>query len=376
MRGVRGVGLVLIDKGRGDVDRLVGGVVGGAHDPVGAGARNRSGAAQHHEGVLRRDLVAGAGDAVGPVRAQRIIGRQRNIDGAVAAFGDQVQSVIEELAEEGHPAVEGRAQPLVRGDIGNDQRAVFGFQTLGLEHQIELGLGRVARRLFRDLVEASVGVDGDNRTDEGGVGGAHHGQVAIDVRRAGEGQGGDDGGRVVEAHVGDKIRDQARIGVRDIARVPAVHARRRGADRAVVVVGDGLAAAQRHAVVALVDEVRVQQPRHRLVRRAPELTSFDQVVVAAVHRAQTIGRLRVRDGQGQGRIKAGRGVPGPVGDDPAAGVQTDFRQGRAVGVRLGDPDLLQDEFQIMLIERDHLCLRGGNAWEEAERDRAQRRRET
>ena len=255
MRGMGGVGLVLVHKGGGDVQRLVRRVVGGAHDPVGAGTGHGGRAAHHHEGVLRPHLVSCAGHAVGTVRPQGIIGRQGDVDGAVVGLGDQVQAVIEELAEEGHPGVEGRSQPLVRRHIGNDQRAVFGLQTLGLQHGVELGLSGFARGLLGGGVQSGVGVDRGQRSDQGRMGGPHHLQIAIDVGRARKGQGGDDGGRIGEAHVRDQVRDQARIGVRDIARMAAVHPRRGGADHAVVVIGDRLAAAQRHAVVALIDEV-------------------------------------------------------------------------------------------------------------------------
>ncbi|MND92578.1 hypothetical protein D3C80_847400 [compost metagenome] len=360
MRSMGCIGLVLVDEGRGDVDRLVRRVVGSAHDPVGAGARHRGGAAKGHEGVLGADLVARARNAVSPVRAQGIIRRQGDIDGAVAGFGDQVQTMVEELAEEGHPTVEGRAQTFIRCDVGDDQRAVLGLQPLVVEHGLEIGLGCIARSLLGGRIQPGVGVDGDNRVDQGRMSGAHHGQITIDICGTGKGEGGDDGGRIVEAHVGDKVRDQPRIGVRDIARMAAVDAGRRPADRPVVVVGDALAAPQRHGVVALIDKIGVEQARHRLVCRAPVFAPLHDVIVAAVDRSQAEGRLGVGNGQRQGRIEAGRGVPGPISDDLAGGVQPDFGQRSAVRMSFGDLDLLQDEFQIMLIKRDHCSLQGEN----------------
>ena len=37
--------------------------------------------------------------------------------GAAAALGDEIEAVIEELAEECHPGVERRRQPCIRGDV-------------------------------------------------------------------------------------------------------------------------------------------------------------------------------------------------------------------------------------------------------------------
>ena len=88
------------------------------------------------------------------------------------------------------------------------------------------------------------------------------------------------------------------------------------------------------------------------------LAARHDVVVAAIDRAQAERGLGVGNGQRQAGIECGRDIPGPVGDDPTRGVQPDLGQRRAVGVRLGDPDLLQDEFQIVFVERDHDGLRG------------------
>ena len=60
-----------------------------------------------------RQLVAGAGDAVGTESHERIVGLQRDEHGAVAALLHQVEAVVEELAEEHEPQVEGRGQALV-----------------------------------------------------------------------------------------------------------------------------------------------------------------------------------------------------------------------------------------------------------------------
>ena len=115
MRSSRGVRLVLIDPwrrcvlglGRQTCQRIdgwraarqrheVGAVVGGAEDAVGA------------------KTIVSADDAVLALVVKLIIALQRNIDRAVAALGDQVEAVIEELAEECHPTVEARRQ----ADVG------------------------------------------------------------------------------------------------------------------------------------------------------------------------------------------------------------------------------------------------------------------
>ena len=64
------------------------------------------GARQHHEvGVAARDV-------------ERIVRLQRNEDGAAAALVDQVEAVIEELAEQREPRVERCRQAFVGRDVG------------------------------------------------------------------------------------------------------------------------------------------------------------------------------------------------------------------------------------------------------------------
>ena len=121
MRGMRGIGLVLVDERRRRVGVLVD-VVGGADQAVGAG--EVGGARQHHELLAGiGHLVAGAGNAVRTDRDQRIVRQQRDEHRAAAALGDQVEAVVEELAEEGEPAVERRRQAGVRRDVGDEQVA-------------------------------------------------------------------------------------------------------------------------------------------------------------------------------------------------------------------------------------------------------------
>ncbi|MCY1409696.1 hypothetical protein D3C76_984810 [compost metagenome] len=91
MRRMRAVGLVLVDEGRGGIGVLVD-IVGVTQNAV--RPRLVGGAGQHHE-VGRR-----------PLHVQRIVRLQWNEHGAGTALGDQVEAMVEELAEEGHPGVE------------------------------------------------------------------------------------------------------------------------------------------------------------------------------------------------------------------------------------------------------------------------------
>ena len=82
------------------------------------------GARQHHEvGVAARDV-------------ERIVRLQRNEHRAAAALVDEVEAVIEELAEQREPGVERRRQALVRRDVGQmDVVAVHG-DAEGLERRV------------------------------------------------------------------------------------------------------------------------------------------------------------------------------------------------------------------------------------------------
>ena len=58
---------------------------------------------------------------------ERIVRLQRNEDRAAAALVDEVEAVIEELAEQREPGVERRRQAFVRRDVGQvDVVAVHG----------------------------------------------------------------------------------------------------------------------------------------------------------------------------------------------------------------------------------------------------------
>ena len=120
VRGMRGIGLVLVDERRRLVVVEVH-VVGGAEDAVGAGGHAAvGGARQRHEALGGRQIVTVAEDPVG-AGDERVIRLQRNEDGSVAALIDQVEAVIEELAEEREPGVELRRQRRVRRRVRDEE---------------------------------------------------------------------------------------------------------------------------------------------------------------------------------------------------------------------------------------------------------------
>ena len=97
LRGsIRRIGLVLVDERRDLVDRLA----------VGIQRRARQ---RHEVRVATRHI-------------QRIIRLQRHVDRAEPALADEIEAVVEELAEDRHPAVEWRRQTRVRRDVRDEQR--------------------------------------------------------------------------------------------------------------------------------------------------------------------------------------------------------------------------------------------------------------
>ena len=111
MGGVRRIGLVLVDERSRGVDRPD--IVSRAHDSV--GARRNGCAGQHHE-------VGGAA-----LNVQRIVRLQRDEHRAAAALVDEIETVIEELAEQREPRVERGREPDIRRDVGDlDVVAVHG----------------------------------------------------------------------------------------------------------------------------------------------------------------------------------------------------------------------------------------------------------
>ena len=105
LRRMRGIGLVLVDERRGGV-RVASGAVIVVRLPMMPSAPGRRVARRQHH-VIR----GAAGDV------ERIVRLQRDVDRAVAALGDEIEAVVEELAEQRDPGVERRRQAFVGRDV-------------------------------------------------------------------------------------------------------------------------------------------------------------------------------------------------------------------------------------------------------------------
>ena len=116
VRGVRRVGLALVDE------RRVGVRCDVADTPSGPGSivpRVRT-----MKRSSRRQVVAVAEDVVLAAGDQRVVGLERDEDRAVAAVGDLVEAVVEELAEDREQRVERRGEADVGGHVRDEQRLV------------------------------------------------------------------------------------------------------------------------------------------------------------------------------------------------------------------------------------------------------------
>ncbi|MNO68968.1 hypothetical protein D3C76_598150 [compost metagenome] len=239
VRRVRAVGLALVHERRGGVGLAI---VAGAEYAVGAGGTHC--ARQHHE-VGRAARYE-----------QRVVRLQRNVHDILTALGDQVQAVVEELAEEGHPRVETGSQADVRRLVGDEEH---GFVVARAEHAIQAGAD-------------------------------HRGCTAVRRHR----------GRVARGLVDDQVADNPWLRVAHRA-CPGVARLIRGR----------------------------QQAQEGVVRGAKLALPGDQVVVAAVDGTQAEWHLTV----GKQITEVG-----------------------AVGMRFCDEDLLEDEFQVRLVEIGHFVL--------------------
>ena len=147
------IGLVLVDERSRGVDGAH--VVGRAHDAVGPRRNGRAG--QHHE--VRRAAR----------HVQRIVRLKRDEHGAAAALVDEIQAVVEELAEQREPGVERGRQADVRGDVGD-------LDVVAVHRDAERLEGRIAdvARGFqigeRDGVRRRRGGQGVERRLFGGAG--------------------------------------------------------------------------------------------------------------------------------------------------------------------------------------------------------------
>src|SRR3546814_9823474 len=59
------------------------------------------------------------------------------------AFADQVETMVEELAKKGHPAIEGCGQALIGCDVGNDQAVALHFEAVIADYSVQRGLRRL-----------------------------------------------------------------------------------------------------------------------------------------------------------------------------------------------------------------------------------------
>ncbi len=144
VRGIGGVDLIEVDPRRGLVGVLAD-IVGGAEVAVRAGLVRCPG--QHHE----------VGRAAGNV--ERIVRLERHVDGAAAALADQIEPVIEELAEQREEAVERRGVAEVGGHVGDDDGIALEFDA---EH---IGKGLVGRRLVERLLRHGQRLRGGTEQD-------------------------------------------------------------------------------------------------------------------------------------------------------------------------------------------------------------------
>ncbi|MCY1302755.1 hypothetical protein D9M70_524330 [compost metagenome] len=227
MRGVRAVGLVLVDEGRGGIQVAMN-IIGSIQDTVGPRPyRDVIGAGQDHEvGRAAR-------------HEQGVIRLQGNEYRAVVGLLDKVQAMVEELAEEGEPGVERRRQSFVRRGVRDGQERPGGNRHIVQVQQGPGGEWQPCRRI--DL--GAIGQGSLPGLDEG-----------LNHRR------------VVAGLVGYQVGDDARIGVDHIA------GHRPGGG--VV----GIADTRERNFVLFVAEGLRQEQRKELIRRTEGGLSQTQVV--------------------------------------------------------------------------------------------------
>ena len=322
---VGAVGLALVDVGRGVVDPLRRAVGGIAAD---VGARNHD---------LGGRLAGGGVDHA----VQRIVRGQVDGDlGAVAALADEVEAVVEELAEQHEPAVDRRHAGVLRAD---EELVVGG--SVGVDRVLGVLLAEgLQQAVVGDLGEAvgvldQVGAAGFALEGHAGRGGqladharrvVHHvlhRRCLVDLRR----------GEVVAA-LGVVRRDRVRTGG-ELQRVERV--RVAGIQRLDVLVEHHLRALQ-----------------ERLIDSAPGGVHQIEVVVQAGRIAQTLGggdrgvglavRREVRRGAALIRIEHALVVvdrPAAIPGDDGVAIRIEQRP---------EIDLIPHEVQIGKIEAERL----------------------
>ena len=286
-------------------------------DAVFVDHRRRAG--QRHEAQVQGQVVGGAEDLIGP-GDQRIVGLQGDIDGAVAALVDQIQAVVEELAEDGHEAVEGRGQPDIGRHMVDHQPAIGpARQAVILERGGQKGRGALGRAggacgHDRGVIDLLGGIQLDLRRIEIGLrsgsrglgGGARRRDGVHAVRRrarrarhrrigVGGGLGRGQVGRVDHHVAVQRVqrRQQRRGGIRRCLRL----GRGQAVQGVQHQIGGGLRRQRR------IDRSRVEQGF--VARRRGKLG--DQVGQRLRGRIGGKGRVL---GQGLGRRIAGQGVGG------------------------------------------------------------------
>ena len=128
MRRMRSVRLVLIDERRRligvivDVVRRIEGrlVVVRDHARARHGHEVRERIVERAQDHVRAEVVGGPGDVVRTALIERIVEVEQDADGAVAALVDEIEAVIEELAEHREPGVERRGEAAVRRNVRDE----------------------------------------------------------------------------------------------------------------------------------------------------------------------------------------------------------------------------------------------------------------
>ncbi len=357
MRRVGRVGLVLVDPWRGDVPCTI---------------ANRGAGHRHEVGMRRLRIV------------QRVVGLQRNVDRAVAAFLHQVQTMVEELPEQREPGIVRGRKTLIGGNVRQQDGVAVQFDSPFVEQLREAGRlslrgsqrqrGSVHRSLClvqrlqkRWQLCGAAGV-GDG-LERGGIGGLARGQRGGCRRDGGDearlrligladrddtvrdlrfgksrvAQCGGDGGRVRQRLVHDQVRYGARIGIHQCSAAEPPRTKWRAMLAIISIreadLASGAGAEDDHVVV-LVDPVGLGELRERLSGSAPFLPAGYDIVEASIDRAQADRQERTVDEFSQF-----------VSDERDRVRRRDTLDRGAVG--LGDLYLLQDKREIVLNELYH-----------------------
>ena len=141
MRGMRGVGLVLVDERRRRVACARGCRRSGSSPACSTMQRWSAGGGSPGRRPCRRRRR-------GPT-IERVVRLQRDDDRAAAALRRQVEAVVEELPEQREPRVERRRQADVGRDVRDDEAALAASLR-------RLARGRHGRRVARALVDDQV----------------------------------------------------------------------------------------------------------------------------------------------------------------------------------------------------------------------------